>query len=652
MRDSFRVLAGATFGLLSSFLYADVTPAAIFSDSMVLQRDTKVPVWGTASSGEKVTVRFGGQTKSGTADAEGFWQVMLDPLQSSAEPRELTVSSGKNTVIVKDVLVGVVWLASGQSNMAVPMLEALNPQEEIRNASSPQIREYFVKPDWDLTPQNQPPSGSRWKRVTPENAGKLSAIGYFFARELQRELKVPVGILNASFNGSPAEAWIPLDELQKHEHKKLLKQLQRYDNRTKAELEQESLALNEAMRLKDPGNAGVGANWHIPRTNVTKWKDCTLPATVQKDHGEYNGAFWYRKTVDLPSDWANTELTLELGAIDDLDITYFNGVKVGETGLETRNPWEFKRVYKIPGELVKAGENLIAVRVFDERHAGGIMDPELRLGKQGAVPINLAGPWKTRAEHLLTPMPFTGRLYELVKLYRVPTLLFNAMIHPVVPYGIDGVIWYQGESNADRAKEYETLFPELIEAWRTRWHMPQLPFYFVQLAGYRDKPKGPDVRSQWAELRNAQFKALSLPGTGMVTAIDIGDSKRIHPLNKQEVGRRLSLVALSKRYGRSNLVYSGPVLRSAERKGHEIRLHFDSAAGLHSTLEPIPGVTVAGANGKFGWAQAKLDGESVLISSREVPEIQMIRYGWSDHPDVTLFNSANLPMIPFELRVD
>lgn len=633
---------------------ADMKPADIFSDHMVLQRDTDVPVWGKASPGEEVMVEFSGQKKTAKTDEKGNWKLTLAPLKATQAPAELTVSSKSGKTVIRDVLVGVVWLASGQSNMAVPILEALNPQDEIKNADYPLIREFTVKKDWNTKTQDSL-SDSSWFVISPETAGKRSAVGFFFARSLQKELNVPVGIINSSFAGSRAEAWLPYEFIKnnaddKNVYGRLLKEFRKYDANTKEGLEKESDALNDAMRLKDPGNAGEGNNWHLPRTDVSKWQDAKVPSSIQSVYGEFNGIYWYRRDIELPKEWAGQELTLELGAVDDMDITYFNGVKVGSTDASTPSWWEQKRVYKIPSGLVKAGKNVIAVRVFDERHAGGIMGPELKLVKAGSEPLDLAGTWKTKAEHIMTSMPFTGRLYEIVKIYQTPAFLHNAMINSIIPYAIDGVIWYQGESNAGNAAGYKTVFADLINSWRSSWNTPEMPFYFVQLAAFKQKTDDPNRKSDWANLRDAQTATLSVPGTGMATAVDIGDEKNIHPLNKQEVGRRLAIVALAKKYGKK-LEFSGPMFSSAQKEGSKVRIKFSHAEGLSAKTSPVKGFAIAGNDGKFVWAEAGLDGNDILVWSDKVAEPKEVRFGWADNPDIHVYNAAGLPAIPFSIKI-
>ncbi|MDP2815074.1 MAG: sialate O-acetylesterase, partial [Rectinemataceae bacterium] len=318
---------------------------------------------------------------------------------------------------------------------------------------------------------------------------------------------------------------------------------------------------------KDTVNLGEGKGWQNPAANFANWKEMALPGNWQSVGHEHSGIFWFRREIDIPAGWEGRELTLGLGALDKSDITYFNGVRVGSITMEQRaDAWCTPRVYSVPGNLVKAGRNLIAVRVYSNIYQGGFIGTPDQMSlfpseDKNAGSISLAGTWKYEIEAdfgLVPPAPppplGAGNPNS-------PHILFDNMIKPLLPFGIKGAIWYQGESNADRAKQYRKLFPLMIKSWRKAWKQGSFPFYFVQLANHNPVNHNPG-ESNWAELREAQTMTLTLPNTGMAVIIDVGETNDIHPRNKQDVGLRLALAALAKDYGLKNIVCSGPTYKS------------------------------------------------------------------------------------------
>jgi len=405
-------------------------------------------------------------------------------------------------------------------------------------------------------------------------------------------------------------------------------------------------AWSEAENRKDTMNLGYPKGWADPATSTADWERMALPAYWKARGLQMNGVVWFRAEVEVPASWAGKDLTLSVGTIDKGDSSYFNNMKVGGFTLEDReDSFNVRRIYTVPGALVRAGRNVIAVRVFSHIWAGGLVGkPEELYLACGKESISLAGEWQYNVEadfgnFSTPPTPPLGAANP-----NTPTVLYNGMIYPLVPYGIRGAIWYQGESNAARAKEYQTLFPAMITDWRQQWAQGDFPFYFVQLANYQ---AGTDAGfdSQWAELREAQTMTLALPNTGMAVIIDIGESTDIHPRNKQDVGLRLALNALAQTYGRE-VEYSGPLYREMRVEGKAIRVFFDHAAGLASNGE-LTGFAIAGTDGKFTSAKALIDGETVLVSSSDVSEPAAVRYGWAEDPVCTLINGAGLPASPF-----
>lgn len=640
----------------SATLTADVRLAALFTDHMVLQRDMKVPVWGWAAPGDRITVAMAGQSVAAKADGDGKWMVRLAPL-SAGGPYALTVA-GRNTITLNDVLVGDVWLASGQSNMWWPVRNGdfgvKDREAEISAANYPEIRFFAVPPVTSFTPRDQVKTAG-WMTCSPKTVPAFSAVAYFFGRDMHQALGVPIGLVHSSWGGTICEAWASEEALRAlPDFKVKLEQMDgEAPNIPKAEADyQTALARwNATLASYDKGHEGENPIWAARDLDTREWRVAQLPGVWEKaGYEDLDGFMWYRKVVELPPDWAGKDLTLSIGPINDMDRTWFNGTFVGKhEGTQAAN--EFRN-YSVPGSAVVAGVNVIAVRVYDMGNVGGIcgVEEDMYLSLAG-VPespkIPLAGVWQNRPSAYLRdipPQPAPPLLREGDP--NVPGVLFNAMINPLVPYGIKGAIWYQGESNANRAFQYRTLFPAMIADWRAQWGQGNFPFLFVQLANFMpvDPEPGP---SAWAELREAQLMTLKTPNTGMATIIDIGEAADIHPQNKQEVGRRLSLWA--RHYGGEKLEYSGPLYVDHRVEGNTVRINFSHSGGGLTTPEgaPLKGFAIAGADKNFVWADARIDGDSVVVSSASVPSPQAVRYAWANNPVCNLYNQAGLPASPF-----
>ncbi|MDT7893779.1 MAG: hypothetical protein LASZOEIN_002094 [Candidatus Fervidibacter sp.] len=626
---------------------------SIFGDHMVLQCNMPVPVWGWAEPNEEVAVILKGKLHRSTkADANGRWMVKLPP-QPAGGPHELIVRTRDEVIRFNDVLFGEVWVCSGQSNMEWPVALAQNAQQEIATANFPQIRFFIVEKAIALEPQSD--CKGRWVVCSPETVGGFSAVGYFFGREIHQRLKVPVGLIGTYWGGTPAESWTDLKALESDpDFKPILDRLPRDPETLKRLQEKYEQAMEEWRQkaiLKDPGNKGEAMGWASPEFDDSDWATMEVPRPWERISPEMNidGAVWFRKVVVLPDEWAGKDLLLSLGPIDDYDTTYFNGEKVGATGAETPNSWTVPRQYRIPGRLVKAGANLIAVRVFDQWGDGGFSgrpnQMRLELADGTGKPILLSGEWKFKVEFARHASKVPPQPQPPINSW-TPTTLFNAMVAPFVPYAIKGVIWYQGESNVGRAYQYRKLFPALINSWRRAWGY-EFPFLFVQLANFLERKPEP-TESAWAELREAQLLTLkTVPKTGMAVAIDIGEANDIHPRNKQDVGKRLALAALAIAYGQK-IVYSGPIYRSMRIEGNKIRIFFDHVgSGLVAKGEKLTGFAIAGEDRKFVWANAKIEGNTVVVWSEQVPKPVAVRYGWADNPDCNLYNKEGLPASPF-----
>ena len=624
---------------------ADVTPNPLFADNAVLQQDMKVPVWGTAEPGEPVTVEFAGQSVSTTADAAGKWLVRLAPMKAGG-PNTLMIS-GKNKIVLTNILVGEVWICSGQSNMErqLGLRDGQKPitdwQKEVADAKYPEIRQFYVPQTRAFTPA-QTVRGS-WAVCSPGTVTNFTAVGYFFGRDLYQARQVPIGLIHTSWGGTVAEAWMSEMALnQRPDFTDALAQVKRLAAKPGAAMREIQAQQDAWYARVDPGSKATSP-WSAADWDTSSWKPMKLPA-YWEDAGypDYDGVFWFRRSFDLPENWDGSDVELHLGAVDDNDTTWVNGMEVGAT-----MGYNLPRIYRVPGTGLKPTNNVIAVRVLDLGLGGGLYggnDP-MRLvvnagGHTNSIP--LTGVWLCRQGVSLAKLGWpTG---DSSQSPNVPTVLYNGMIAPLLPYAMRGVIWYQGESNVGRERQYRTLFPALIADWRQAWGEGSFPFLFVQIAPY--KGNTPELRE--AQLLTAQHTT----NTAMAVTIDCGDANDIHPAHKQPMGARLALAARALAYG-EKLEYSGPVFESMKVKGPNAVLRFTHiGGGLVAKDGPLQGFTIAGEDKVFHPAQAEISGETVVVHSAAVSQPMAVRYGWANVPEGNLFNRAGLPASPFRSDVD
>lgn len=638
---SYLVLAGFSGCSLFVKPATNIQIPNMFSDNMVLQQKIKIPVWGTADPAGKVTVKLGDQKETTVVPETGKWKVKLDPLEAGG-PLELSIIAA-DTVMFKNVMIGEVWVCSGQSNMQWPVSLVKNADSEITAANFPNIRLLTVNRTTSTQPLEELEC-NQWQMCTPATIPNFSAVGYFYGRYLHQKLNIPIGLINSSWGGTIVEAWTSGNTLKDiPPFSEIVRQMANDSLNNEAERlaeYQKQKAIYDSVYAKQMATLEkTDLSDTQPGLDVSGWKEMVLPTNWEKTAlGKFDGVVWFRKSVKVPADWAGKPLKLHLGPINDRDKTWFNGEKVGETDGHLAY-----RVYEIPASLVKAGQNVITVRVLDIGNNGGIWGkPEqMKLINEGDTKISLAGAWKYRPGVKLPQEPISPLTPNR------PTVLFNSMISPLIPFAIRGAIWYQGESNAGRAYQYRTLFPALINDWRAHWKQGDFPFFFVQLANFQERLPEP-AENSWAELREAQLMTLSLPNTGMAVTIDIGEANDIHPRNKQDVGKRLALNALNKVYGQ-DVVFSGPIYKSMAIENNKIRLRFDPVNGGLTTPEnaELTGFAIAGKDQKFYWADAEIDGETVVVSSSEVSNPVAVRYAWAANPDCNLYNAAGLPASPF-----
>jgi sialate O-acetylesterase len=618
-----------------------------FSDHAVLQRGSPIRVFGWAETHASVTVSLGEKNASAVTDATGRWEAIFPELPAGG-PLEIKATDGTHTQSASDVLVGDVWLCSGQSNMEWPLAQTDGAEAEIANAIHPKIREFKIPQATSDHPEES--LKGHWAACEPATAGKFSAVAYYFARFVREEIDVPIGVINSSFGGSPIEAWLPPEAFagdDQHQEK-----LERASALTQSLLEAdrklaEAGLLDSAGILKDPGNRGVEQGWAAAGFDDSNWQEMHLPAVWENEGLLIDGSVWFRKSVKIPDSWIGRSLSISLGAADDFDVVYCNGAAIGSTGPETPQAYLVQRTYCIPAVLVTSDTLSIAVRVFDQFGGGGFLGPAEAMTLRGPLhgedpAIALAGPWKYQVEWAV------DRSSQLAQRHHWPSTLHNAMIHPVEGMPLTGMLWYQGETNLSRAANYAKLFPRLIQSWRARWNDASIPFYFVQLAGHTGTGEMPRDH-EWAELRESQNAALQLENTGVAIALDVGDPIDIHPRNKREVGRRLSLLALARNYNRGN-VDSGPFYEQHIFENGACRLKLrETADGLRTTDGgPVKGFAIAGADRKFVWADATITApDELLVKSAAIPQPEAVRYAWDGNPICNLENSAGLPASPF-----
>ncbi len=609
------------FLLLSFSAFADVKLPSLVSNGMVLQRDIPVKIWGWANPGEKVTVSFKGKKIRSSADAMGNWSATL-PATPAGGPYEILV----NEIRLQDVLFGDVWLCSGQSNMVLNMERVKEKYStDITSANYPQIRNFFIPTAISKIDVKQDLPSSSWLPVNPENVLLMGAVSYFFARDLYAKYQVPIGIINSSVGGTPIESWISEDGL---------KEFPAYMKDTT-----HTSASPPAPRKS--ADRGLSEKWASPAYLPKGWKRFAIPG-FWEDQGlrDLNGVVWFRREIEIPSSLAGMPAKLFMGRIVDADQVFVNGEQVGNVTYQYP-----PRRYTVKNGLLKAGKNLVVIRVTNTSGKGGFVPDkqyELIVGNQT---IDLQGDWEYKVGEVFPPVTEKSAPSAYT-----PTALYNAMIAPFLPYSLKGFVWYQGESNVGKPGVYESLLPALANDWRTKFKQPELPFLYVQLPGFQDRNFLPS-ESNMAVLREGQLKSLNIPRSGMAVTLDLGEWNDIHPLTKKPIGERLALAARKIAYG-ENIVSSGPIYESNAIEGNRIRIRFrETGSGLaikKTDEDELTYFAIAGKDKKFVWAKAIIERNTVVVWSDEVAEPMYVRYGWADNPDgANLINVEGLPASPF-----
>ena len=652
----------------------EVTVSKVFGDHMVLQRGIEVPIWGWADPGEEVTVEFGGRKQKTKTDKSGKWLVRLKPMKASTKGRILSIQGGadaKSKIKFTDVLVGEVWLCSGQSNMDYEVAGGRRGKRNLlakfdAEAEYPAIRHFTVPEKSAVLPQDDMAAGAGWQVCSPETVAHFTAAGYFFGRMLHQRTDLPIGLICSAVGGTRIESWTPAETLKEVEGCE--DKVREVTTRGEA-LKNGTFSLANAMdawwSANDPGSAQT-AGWMDPNHDVSDWKTVRLPSrwepTGIEELKSFKGVVWFHRAVDIPDELAGKDMVISLGKVDDREATFFNGVQVG-----AEISYDIPRIYTIPGKLVAAGRNVITVRVWNGWGDGGIWGKpeELTLYPAGnkESKISLAGDWRYKKGLPTDKMPTAPQNMGKSSRENLMTGLYNGMIAPLVPFAMRGAIWYQGESNGDEGGSYTRKTQALVEGWRNEWDQGDFPFYFVQLANFQKPGENPEGGDGWAKIRMAQLKALDIKNTGMAVAIELADEQNpgdVHPENKKDVGERLASWALAKQYGK-DAICSGPLYKSMTVRGNKAIIRFDYSGkglmvGTKTGIDPVKEVkdgtlkrfAISGEDGTWHWADAEIRNDTVVVSSTEVKKPVAVRYGYTMNPDgCNLYNKDGLPASPF-----
>ena len=642
--EKLNMIAKKVYTVILSFIIlqavnSQVKLPRLVRDSMILQRDAKINIWGWAAKNEKINIKFNGKSYKATTGNDGKWLIQLPPMKAGG-PYTMDIA-GTNKISLKEILIGDVWICSGQSNMVHQMnIHDVTYAKDIVEANYPQIRHFWIPTLTDLQgPKDDLPTGY-WKPAVGDDVRPFSAVAYFFARKLYEKYQVPVGLINASVGGTPIEAWISEEGLK--DFSSIVNTIQ-INKDTSNINKMNRAALHNSVRPQQNDMGMLGEKkWFDVSYTPKGWKTINIPG-YWEDQGlkDLNGVVWYRKEINIPASMTGKPAKVFLGRIIDADVLYINGRQVGNTTYQYP-----QRRYNVPGDILKSGKNIFVIRVTNTAGKGGFVPDKPYCTFAGNDTVDLKGYWQYKVGEVY--QPGSGGGGGGINAGNQPTALYNAMIAPLINYSIKGFVWYQGEANANRADEYAKLQPAQIIDWRNKWKQPNAPFLFVQLPGFMDYNYLPS-ESNWAMLRESQLTSLSVPNTAMAVAIDLGEWNDIHPDNKKTVGERLALAAMKIAYGES-LVYSGPIYQSSSIEGNKITITFSNIGNglITNDDEELKEFAIAGAGKKFVWAKAKIEGNKVVVWNDAITGPLYVRYAWADNPvNPNLYNKEGLPASPF-----
>jgi sialate O-acetylesterase len=646
------------FVFISGHIWAEVRLPAIVGSGMVLQRNEVVKVWGWAEPGEKVSVKFLKKNYSTITGKDGKWMVKLKPMNAGG-PYTMEIK-GNNVIVLNDILIGDVWVCSGQSNMTHYLgRHAERYAKEIAEANYPEIRQFYVPEKALLSGPIENVPDLKWVAADPKTVLDFTVIGYFFVKKLYDKYHVPMGIINTCVGGTPIEAWISEEGFKEFpDILKTVKQNQdtAYINGLNRQAMQSRKGDGSAFGPKKETDKGLtgSVKWYEPAYQPLNWKRINIPG-YWEDQGvrNLNGVVWYRREINVPKSMTGVEATVKLGRIVYADEFYINGQKVGNTTYEYP-----QRVYKIEANVLEPGKNLFVVRVTNQGGKGGFVPDKPYFLLAAGDTIDLKGDWYYRVGAVFQYRRFMGtggQMLRPVIAQQSPTGLYNGMIAPYTNYAVKGFLWYQGESNADNPNEYKKLLPSIIKDWRNHWQLGDLTFLIAQLPNFMDVNYSPE-ESNWAEIREIQLEtALNTPNTGIGINIDLGEWNDIHPGNKKPVGERLALQAMKITYGEKDILSSGPIRKSARLEGNKIIISFDNVGtGLISgNGEELAHFAIAGEDGKYEWANAEIRNNEVVVWIDAIKNPKSVRYAWADNPDfANLYNKEGLPASPFQIKVE
>jgi len=641
--NKFKIALIVLFFIPLNEVISQIKLPRLISNGIVLQRNEKVKIWGWASPKEKVKLQFKSKNYTAKADQNGNWTIIL-PAQKEGGPYEMILKAS-NEITIKDILFGDVWICSGQSNMELPM-ERLKEKygEVIKNAKNANIRQFLVPDKYDFKKELTDLDSGNWVAADPNTVLDFSGVAYFFAKSIYEKYPVPIGLINAALGGSPVEAWMsenalaafpePYKESQKFKNDDYIKQIETSDKKRSDDW----YALVNSL---DRGLSDDQQKWN-QAIDDSDWKLMDIPGFwADQPIGNVNGAVWFRKEIEVPKAMVGKPASLFMGRIVDQDFVYVNGELIGTTSYQYP-----PRRYNVNSNVLKEGKNTIAIRVVNNSGKGGfVLDKPYFLAVDNDT-IDLKGSWKYK---LGTEMkPLQGPTFIRWK----PEGLYNAMIAPLTNLKIKGVIWFQGESNTGNPKEYAKTFPAMIKDWRTKWDQGDFPFLFVQLANFMESYPAPRD-SNWAALRQSQLETLRVPNTGMAVTIDIGEWNDIHPLNKEDVGKRLSLLARKMAYGESKINAESPMPSSSLFEKDKVIISFANVGGglIIKNGSDLKSFAISNDGVNFVWAKAKIVGASVEVWNDKISNPIMVRYAWDNNPvEANLFSKEGLPTTPFEVK--
>ena len=612
---------------------------AVFGSNMVIQREINAPIWGKSTTGNEVIIDFGGYKTITTVSENGTWMARL-PILPAGGPYVLTINAGHDTICFTNVMVGDVWLASGQSNMQMALSWGVNnKEEEIKNATYPEIRFLSVANDLNNKPQDDI-SGGTWMECNPASVKDFSAVAYFFARQIHHEINVPIGIINSTWGGTDIQAWMSREALETiPPYQDILPKIIAETSDFSNGYEQFEKTNRLRDSIVDNSFVGIHQKAFAPKYADQDWKIMTIPCRWS-DYGikNYYGYVWFRKHIKLSGLFKPKDLMMNLGDVSNENIAWFNGIEINKLGSGANV------AYKIPAKLVIPGDNVISLRVLGRWAIGGFNSPAdlIYLESTGkSIHLSLANEWKYNEKIEPTTSPW-------IEYYNYPTFIYNAKIAPIIPYGLKGILWYQGENNTKNSLGYDQFFSLMVNNWRNRWGQGYLPFIFAQLSNCNmrtDKPQ----ESKIALIREAQASGLNTPNTAMVINIDLGlEDGDVHFKNKQDCGKRFADAALGLVYGQ-NAPYRNPIYKSMNVEGNKIRIKFENTAGgLITDDQTAPkSFAICSADHQFVWANSKIEGNEIVVWNDQVSRPVAVRYAWADNPNCNLYNAEGLPVSPF-----